>query len=377
MVSHAQPLRVVHLTVYRDLPSGIRKQIKWERSASSKLEGIVWDSVAVHGGTPVEPFETQIPRLLRPMFLRNLFGWLTAWRLSKSYDMVLLRHMPFDPFVFFFAPFIRNRISIHHSREWEEMPLIRPGIKGQLGGAVERVTGWVAVRCAKGILGVTSEIAQFQAAIRAPDKPAGLYANGIDLDSVEEAEDARSDTAVNAVFMSNTFSKWHGLDRLVDAVRNLPDIPNELTIHLIGHLSEAQKQDVMSLGDQAKLFKIHGFLDASAYKALIAQADIGIGSLAMDRQNLTEGSTLKVREMLGMGLPVYSSHIDTALDLDFPFYKFVENVDISSLLAFAHKTKHTTRSEVRAASAPHIEKSAMMQTAGNWLIDLTRQDRRK
>lgn len=361
------PLRVAHLTVYRDLPAGIRKQIKWEQSASKRLKDVEWTSLAVHGGTAIEPFEKRIPPLFRPMFLRNLYGWLTARRLARTHDVVLLRHMPFDPFALVFAPFIRNRVSVHHSREWEELPLIRPGLAGRLAGALERITGWVAVRYAMGVMGVTTEIARFQVDSRAPGKPAGLYANGIDLNTVEEVADCRTDDAVQVVFLSNTFSEWHGLDRLVAAVRDAPAIPARLTIHLIGHLSEPQKQQIEALGSRAEVFRIHGFLGTDAYRALLAEADAGIGSLAMDRQNMREGATLKVREMLGMGLPVYSGHADTALDTGFPFYHEVAAVDIAGLDRFARDMKRRSRSEVRAAATPFIEKTATMQVAADWL----------
>lgn len=366
----AKPLKIVHLTVYRDLPAGIRKQIKWEQSASARLTGAEWTSLAVHGGEPVESFERRIPAPFRAMFLRNLYGWLVVRRLAKNHDVVLLRHMPFDPFALIFAPFIKNRVGVHHSREVEELPLISPGLSGRLAGWLEGITGWVAVRCAKGILGVTNEIARFQVATRASGKPSGLFANGIDLDTVGEVEDRRSDSSTQVVFICNTFSEWHGLDRLVDAVRNASDIPEGLFIHLIGQLSEAQQRLIAELGPRAQLFRIHGFLKTEAYRALLAQADAGLGSLAMDRQNLREGATLKVREMLGMGLPVYSGHVDTALDETFPYYRLVPNVDIAGLDSFAREMKTHSRSDVRSASAPFIEKSAMMQRTADWLRSL-------
>lgn len=364
------PLRVLHLTVCRDLPSSIRKQIKWEHSASRLLKDVEWTSLVVHGGTVVESFEKRIPLLLRPMFLRNLYGWLIAQRLSGTHDLLLLRHMPFDPFALIFAPLIPNRVSVHHSREWLELPLIRPGLVGRLAGILEILTGLVAVRCARGVLGVTNEIARFQANSRSPGKSAGLYANGIDLDEVEEVSDLRDASSVKIVFLSNTFSEWHGLDRLVDAVRDAPAIPIPLTIDLIGNLSDSLKKQVMQLGPRASLFRIHGFLETDAYQKLLAEADVGLGSLAMDRQNLNEGSTLKVREMLGMGLPVYSGHADTALSPEFPFYYNPGVVDIDAIICFARAMKSHSRSEVRAAARPFIEKSATMQVAADWLCRL-------
>ena len=365
-----RPLRLVHITMYRDLPSGIRKQITWEQLASKHLKGIEWTSLVVHGGEAVEPFEKRIPFALRLMFLRNLYVWLIVIRLSRAYDLVLLRHIPFDPFVFLFAPLIRNRVSVHHSREWQELPLIRPGLAGRLAGSLELISGWFSVRCAIGVLGVTNEIARFQVDRRAPAKPAGLYANGISLDDVEVVDDLRSSNSVHVVFISNTFSEWHGLDRLVNSVRQSPMIPYDLTFHIIGHLSKLQKMQITELGLPASLFRLHGFLATDAYRSLLSTADIGLGSLAMDRQSLTEGATLKVREMLGMGIAVYSGHTDTALPASFPFYRKVSSLDLAALERFARSMKQHSRLEIRKAAAPFIDKVATMQVAADWLSEL-------
>ena len=364
--------RIIHLTVYGKLPSGIRNQIKWEQAASKHLVGAEWLSLAVHGGAPVETFERRIPSVLRPLLLRNLYGWFVALRLSRACDVLLVRHMVSDPFVLIFAPLISNRISIHHSREWEELPLIRPGFTGRLAGLIERFTGMVSVRFALGVMGVTTEISRFQVAHRAPGKPAGLYANGIHLDAVQVANDDRSPNDVNIVFMSNTFSAWHGLDRLVDAVRDSLLLPENLTFHIIGHLSDRQKSRIVELGLRSPLFRLHGFLEASAYRDLLALADVGLGSFAMDRQNLKEGATLKVREMLGTGLPVYSGHVDTAIPSDFLFYKSVAEINLSELSSFARSMKRFSRLNVRTASAPYIDKVSTMQVAADWLHDLMR-----
>lgn len=372
-----KPLRVVHVTFRKVMTPGVRKQVSWERSASDRLTGVEWASVALHCGEPVEDFEKRVPIFLRPMFLRNFYAWLIVIRMARTHDVVLLRHIAFDPFALIFAPFIRNRVSVHHSREWEELPLIRPGLAGRLAGALERVTGKVAVRCTMGVLGVTNEIAQFQVNIRAPGKPAGLYANGIDLETVAMVDDRRDAETVQVVFMSNTFNEWHGLDRLVDAVRRAPSIHERLVIHLIGKISKSQRENIEALGDRAQVFSIHGFLETQAYSTLLAQADAGLGSLAMDRQNLNEGATLKVREMLGMGLPVFSGHTDTVLSTDFPFYLKVSQINIKELEQFAREMKRHSRSEVRAAATPFIEKSATMQVAANWLKTLCSKNFRK
>lgn len=368
-MTDSSTLRLVHVTLYRDLPAGVRKQILWEQKAALMLKGAQWDQLALHGGAVQESFEKRIPRLFRPMFLRHLYAWMVLWRIRKQYDYLLVRHMPFDPFAIIFAPLIRNRITIHHAKEVLELKLIRGGIAGQLAAMLERVSGKVAVATARAVLGVTPELAEYQTQLRAPNKPRSVYANGIDLQSVSLLDDARNPQRVEAAFICHTFSAWHGLDRLIDVIVSAAPSPDALVIHLIGSLSETQKRQIASQPAAAAIFQLHGMLESDAYRTLLARCDIGIGSLAMDRQNLTQGSTLKVRELLASGLPLFSNHEDPSLPDAFPYYRLAP-LDLPALLDFARDMKSYTRQQVREASAPYIDKRASMQKVVDWLQNL-------
>lgn len=364
-------MRIIHVTVYGDLPAGVRKQISWERKASKELVGAEWHQLALHGGEIKESFEQRIPFMFRLIILRNLYAWIVVSRLCRSYDFVLLRHMPFDPFVFFFAPFLSNRISIHHSKEIEELMLIRSGMKGKLASLLERFSGKCAVKHAMAVLGVTPEIAEYQTALRAPGKPHSVYANGIDMSSVELLTDNRDSQKLELAFICNTFSGWHGLDRLIEAVKK--DINskkrNEFTLHLIGKLSEEQRRTIEADNDLNQRVKIYGYLESDDYYSLLSRCDLGLGSLAMDRQNLKQGSTLKVREMLALGLAVYSGHEDSSLPEDFLYYKNSQ-ISMEQMCQFAFEMKQHTRQQIREAAEPYIEKRASMQKVVNWLQNL-------
>src|SRR5207249_2857500 len=59
---------------------------------------------------------------------------------------------------------------------------------------------------------------------------------------------------------------------------------------------------------------VHGVLDRAQLHRLLAQVDVGVGTLALHRKGLEEASALKVREYLALGLPVVLGNADT----DFP-----------------------------------------------------------
>ena len=357
-------LKVLHITAVRQLSSGQRKQLNDEYNASKDICNIDWTTLAIHTYSPVELFEKRVPLVFRSMFLRNLYTWYIVIKLKNDFDIVLCRHMTFDPFSLLFAPLVKNRVSVHHAKEVEELILIRKGITGKLASILEKTTGKFAVKRTLGILGVTSEIARYEALTRAPHKPYDVYPNGVSLEKISLAQDQRIQQEVNAIFICGTFSEWHGLDLLIRAVdeSNNDDVLMSLKIHLIGKLTTQQQQDIKASNNRRKVFNSYGTLNIEKYKEVVEKCDIGIGSLAMNRKNLTEGATLKVRELLGMGIPIYSGHIDTALSEDFIFYRHEENVNIDDLIEFAKNMKNYSRIEVREAAAPFIDKTLILES---------------
>lgn len=354
-------MKVIHLTVVRDLTSGQAKQLSYETAASAEIGDIEWITISVQATLPKNAFSRQIPRGFRGMFLRNLYGWLLAFRISRQCDYLIMRHMTFDPFALLFAPLIRNRVTVHHSKELEELKMIAPGWKGQAASILERVTGRVAVRTGVLIAGVTEEIAHYEQALHAPAKPVALYANGVMPGAIALLKDKRVSNQVHAAFLCGTFSAWHGLDKLIAAVRLCePSLASKLRIHLIGNLSEEQISTLRSTSTLSLVFCVHGLLSEDEYRPILDQCHVGIGSLALERKSLSEASTLKVREMLAMGLPVYATHSDSSLPVDFLYYMHDSTVSIRNLVDFAEENASVTRSRTAESASPYIAKSCSM-----------------
>lgn len=361
-VSEKRPISVVHITSGRRLTSGQRSQLLFEVEASNDLLDASWKTIAVHTEEPQESFEQRIPYIFRGIFLRNLFTWFLVLRQSRKHDFVLLRHITFDPFAFIFAPIIKNRISVHHAKEVEELRLIAPGVRGKLASLLELCSGRLSVSTAVAVLGVTEDIAEYQQSRVSGSLVLGVFPNGISSKSINAVKDARDNQAVNAAFICGTFNSWHGLDRLVDAVNAAKeDDCNDLKILLIGKLDSQQRQLVRSTANAKQVFEEVGTLCRDEYTRLLAKCDIGIGSLAMDRQRLRQGATLKVRELLTMGIPVYATHKDVCLPDSFPFFLNDNKVDLRNLRSFGRVSKSFGRDEVRSRSLEFIEKRAILE----------------
>lgn len=370
MAERKRKIRVLHLTCVRQLSAGQRRQISYEVLAAPSIEDGIWVSQALHAGRAVEAFEDRIPLLFRPIFLRNLFCWIYLLRHQAKYDYVLVRHMAFDPFALFFSWMVRNRISVHHSKEMHELPLISPGINGRMAAWLESLTGWIAVRNAAAVLGVTKEIAEYEQAARGLIKRAHVYPNGIDVEIVKPVLDRRDADHVNMVFICGKFSPWHGLDLLQAAIHEYcsTNVLGAVTIHLIGSLAEMDLRHIETCDYCRGVFVVHGRVDAEFYRSILDRCDIGIASLAMFRENLTEGATLKVRELLASGIPVFSGHRDTVVPeskdifiVRYPPYDFKDMIDV------AISAKNISREEVRDRSVDFISKFGAMSNVLRWI----------
>lgn len=351
--------KILHLTGVRELGSGQRHQLIYEVSASKKISSVEWDTIAYHSGEIIEDFEKNIPKIFDFIIMRNLFFWLIVLKLRKQYDIILFRHISFDPFSFVFSPFIKNRMGVHHAKEIDELRLVRVGIKGNIASFVEKYTGKAAVKNSLGIVGVTEEIALYENEERGLNKPIIIYPNGIEVAEMPLAKDNRVENENHIIFICSYFSEWHGLDLLLRAINN--DNSNEnYFVHLVGNLTNNQVLEIEKNKNKEKII-MYGTLNQQQYLNIASKCDAGLGSLALYRKSLEEASTLKVREMLAMGLPVFSGHKDASFNEDFDFYSYSHEFDLYHLLSFCKVNKNIRREAVRATAKNMIEKKLIME----------------
>jgi len=361
-------MKIIHITTCKTLSAGQRKQLIYESEAAGNVSSFKWDVLAYHTGKVANEFERKVPKVLSFRFLRNIYFWFNVIRLSKKYDYVLHRHICFDPFSIIFSRFIKNRVSVHHSKEIEELKLIRSGFVGRAASMLEELSGKYSLNKNAGILGVTREIAEYECAERGLSIPFFYYPNGVSFQRVRPVGDEREDGFVNAVFMCGKFSKWHGLDILIDSLldeNGFSDIEG-WCLHLIGDMS-AVDSEIQKKINSSPFVKVHGYLPESAYEKIIETSDVGIGSCAMWRENLSEGATLKVRELLAMGVPVLSGHRDTSIPEDFAYYKWVDRIGPELLKGYGLALKGISREKVREESKVYVEKQKYMENVVSWV----------
>ena len=367
-------MKIVTLSVLgEDIPMGIGRQLLSEHNNRQALAPVEWTTVALTTGESDLPFVQRIPPLFRYKHLRFLYGWMVARRLSRSHDFVLIRYMILDPFGWLFAPFVKNWLPVHHTNEISVILSSAPGFGGRWRATLETLLARMSLRWARGIIGVTPEIAAVVQARTGARVPTGAYLNGIDMTDAALVADHRDPHDVAVAFVCDIFHPWHGLHKLFAAVRR--DYAKAraagLRIHLIGALLPEQQAELDASEELAAIFIPHGRLQRRDYEPLFAASDLAIGSFAsLEFTGLREATTLKVREMLAAGLPFYAGHIDAALPADFPYFRIAAQPDIAELIDVARELKKVSRAEVRQAATPYIRKDAMMMKVAKWLESL-------
>ncbi len=141
-------------------------------------------------------------------------------------------------------------------------------------------------------------------------KPVVVVANGVDLGSREALPPPPPGGRVRFAFLAGARAPWHGLDKIVGLAAAMPDCD----FTLVG-----LEPDQLEARYSANV-ETHGRLSRAEYEPLLSRSDVAIGSMAMDRAGLDEGSTLKVGEYLAYGLPVVLGYQETRFMGEDPWF---------------------------------------------------------
>lgn len=355
-------MKILHAAALLRPPPGILNQMAWEQSAAHAL-GIQWhvrlycpkgaapDSNLIQHASAVESVEGRSA-------LFKLFAWARLRRdyhrwllqVEHEYDALLLRYYVHDPFQ---LAFIRRATKpvylVHHTLEGPELAA-DGGVIASGRAWAENWLGGRTIRRARRVICVTPEIGRYELArAKGMATSAVIYPNGI-VYSGEIARDGRGDVP-QLLFVASGFSAWHGLDRLLASMKHSA---GRFVLHLVGTVGD----DDRAVAKLDPRIRMHGRLSSEAISQLAAQCDVGLSSFALDRQQMSEACTLKVREYLMLGLPVYAGYREVLPD-DFPYYRRGP-ADVEAIVRFAQDMRAVSRQTVSVAARPHIDKRALL-----------------
>jgi len=347
-------VRVLHAGHMRQPAVGVLRQMEYEQQAASEL-GIDWVAAYYNSNKIDSSVAIQTPSgngLIRSK--RDYYNSLLDK--ASNFDVILLRYAMHDPLQLWFmhkCPI--PVVTMHHTLEVTEL-LAYQNLRSNLLAQAERLIGPFVLRKAAAIAGVTWEIAK-DARRRS--------GNGVQYNNDCVIPLTNKNKPYEFLFLASQFRVWTGLDRVIDAARNSTE---DFKVHLVGKLTDRDKEAV----NADSRFIQHGTLERPAIKALMGQCVLGLGVFAMDRNGFIEGSTLKVREYLCSGLPVYSGYKEI-FDDDFPYY-VNGPADFEKIVAFADKVININRSTISEAAKPIIDKSVVLANIYKDLQSVAKQD---
>jgi hypothetical protein len=173
---------------------------------------------------------------------------------------------------------------------------------GGLYSLYNRLTRGILLRRVRGLVTVSQELAATPA-FSSYKKPTCVIANGINLNEFTELPPSFNQIP-RLVFIGNPGYPWHGVDKLVELARLVP----EIELDIIGY------RELPEFEPLPANIKLHGYLDLQDYQSVLLGADVAVSSLALHRIQLEEASPLKSRECLAFGLPLVIAYIDTDLN---------------------------------------------------------------
>jgi len=359
-------LKVLHFCVFKKFNLGIKTQLLAEsKAAESILPDNSWHVTAFSEDIPESDIMYQ-PRLLRKGPFRKLvnyislrvYAYLWLLRNQKKYDFILIRYSPGDIFLFFTCLLMKTPyMTVHHTIEMDEIRLGNR-LVNKIQVLFERLFGRIIRKKAAAIIGVTQEIcdAQLEVIPYRKDIDVYVYPNGIGYQS-NVITDQRG-RVPELLFVASYFAPWQGLDRLIRAAKSSEGV---LIVHVVGELNASDKAAL----ETDSRFIVHGRKSQNEIIEIAQKCCLGLSSFALDRKGMTQAATLKVREYLMLGLPVYSGHEDV-FPQTFSYYRKGE-ANIDDILDYVAEIEHAPRATVALLASDYIDKSKLLGELYAWI----------
>lgn len=353
-------MKILHTAAMLSFSPGIYKQMTWENQAAINLNisltSKIFCPVGVYPNTDVTQYATfnRANNFIHKTILwvklrKEYFNWLE--KQQDFFDLIILRYSVHDIFLLNFLKNAKVPIYlVHHTLELPELEGF--GALGKFRALLEKIIGNTCLKEAHGLICVTDEIKKYELSrigSSSSTKPIYIYPNGI-LSDQNILSDSR-DKIPEILFVASYFFEWHGLDLLLQNIKNSKE---DFILNIVGRVDDSHKNMVSN--DNRVIF--HGLKNTEEIRKISEKCWVGLSSFALYRKGMNEACTLKVREYLNMGLPVYSGHKDVFPE-DFDYYMIGEP-NISKIIAYAKYTRFSKRDSISEASEKYINKQNIL-----------------
>ena len=335
----------------KSLPLGVINKIKGQANAAQKLnidmDFIVINRVKQEENGKIKFIKLQLPSNKILNFIkRRYFKFLLIFKAIdlSNYDRIILRYpLSTDLFLYkkFWSKYKGKVITIHNSNEIYELKNER-NLEGRIKLFLEKRKAPKVLSNIIGLIGVSEEIRLNELKKINKRIPSLVIPNGADVESIPFTKFKPFDNkTLKMIFVSSTFSPWHGLDRLLESLFHYKSSVN-IELFLIGRIVNPIEKEALKKLSLSNV-KIHllGNLYGRDMDSYFSEATIAIGSLALYRNKMNETSTLKIAEYTARGIPFIYAYDDPNIEGKENFaLKFKNNpslIDVHEIIQFAKK----------------------------------------
>lgn len=361
-------MKILHSACLLRPSMGILKQMEEEACAVKKID-ITWTvKFFVPRGQKIKSNVILEARWTNNKYLHNLLYKLFSWFMirieyylwllkQKDVDVILIRYSVHDVFQLMFLLLSKKPVFlVHHTLEEPELDMNKT-IIGRIRYFAEKFIGKFCIKYCYGIIGVTNEIIKYEIGRGGvSNKIAYLFPNGVNVSNSFKKVEKPISNIKKILFVASEFSEWHGLDLIFSDMKTNND---NFELHLVGKLLPED----YSYAIQDSRVILYGIKNREFIEKLSSECHVALGSFALERKNMKEACTLKVREYLSLGLPVYSGHKDV-FPIDFKFY-VMGNPSIKNIINFSNKCSIYTRNDIITDSEKYIDKAYIVEKLFN------------
>ena len=261
------------------------------------------------------------------MFKKMFFKSLLKYQLINNIDVIIIRY-PFASLPLYnFLKISNSKVFLEFNTfELEEFKSQNRFFKISLKYYSEIFLRKRILKVSDGIFGVTNEIIEYQNRFfDISKKPTFLISNGIGLRH-DFSSLKKTNSIVNFVILIGEEQPWHGIDRLISSLKKYP-LSTKSNFYFVGDISTYSYNLINKSSIKNVSFIFLGLINLNEQIELLKNVHIGIGSLCLFRNSMSEACPLKVRDYALHGLPVIIGYNDTDLTFNKTLKQFTFQVD--------------------------------------------------
>lgn len=294
----------------------------------------------------------KVDKLFYPvMFLKktfNKFSFIEENVRLDNYDFVVLRYLFADKSGIDFAERY-PLITEHHTDTLSEMQNLidtcpspaRRMVWRLKRNILEKQYGHRMLSYCRGMISVTDEIAEVEAARIGLDIPSITIPNGIGVDNVKQTGFRPFDgKKLDLIFITSSLLPWNGIERLIPSLNSYKGNV-DIKLHVVG---DVDRRDFFRLYGYCDRIKFHGLMNRSDLDPMMGEMNLAVGTMALYKKRMHQACSLKTREYVARGIPFIIAYDEPDLNGIDPQRRFFESypndyspIDIDTVIEFAER----------------------------------------